>query len=171
VIETPPLPLDGRILYYGRDCADFGFLSHFHPSPIDLDGEIWATAEHFYQAQKSDHPDYRAAVRAAGTPGLAKRLAASPDAPGRNAQKSWFRRNEVAPRSDWQVVKLDLMRRADWAKFSQHPDLARMLLGTGSAELIEDFPSDPFWGTGADGAGLNWAGRVLMEVRDRLRRP
>ena len=67
------------------------------------------------------------------------------------------------------MVKLDLMRRADWAKFSQHRDLAKLLLGTGSAELIEDSPFEPFWGTGPDDAGLNWAGRVLMEVRDRLR--
>jgi predicted NAD-dependent protein-ADP-ribosyltransferase YbiA (DUF1768 family) len=35
--------------------------------------------------------------------------------------------------------------------------------------LIEDSPGEPFWGTGPDGAGLNWAGKVVMEVRDALR--
>jgi predicted NAD-dependent protein-ADP-ribosyltransferase YbiA (DUF1768 family) len=50
------VPPDGRILYFARDRAAFGFLSHFHPSPIALDGETWPTVEHFYQAQKSDDP-------------------------------------------------------------------------------------------------------------------
>ncbi len=63
------------------------------------------------------------------------------------------------------------MRGADWARFSQNPDLARLLLETGDAELVEDSPFEPFWGVGPDGAGLNWAGRVLMEVRARLRMP
>jgi N-glycosidase YbiA len=61
------------------------------------------------------------------------------------------------------------MRRTDLTKFSQHPDLATLLLATGDAELIEDSPFEPFWGIGLDGTGLNWAGRVLMEVREQLR--
>jgi N-glycosidase YbiA len=169
MIEAAPVPIDGRILYFSRDRGAFGFLSHFHPSPIFLDREIWATVEHFYQAQKSDHPDYRAAIRAAETPGLAKRLAAQPTASTRAAQKSWFRKNGISPRSDWHDAKLDIMRRGDDAKFSQHPDLAALLLATGDSQLIEDSPSEPFWGTGPDGEGHNFSGRVLMEVRDRLR--
>jgi N-glycosidase YbiA len=169
MVEAAPIPTDSCIRYFTRDRDAFGFLSHFHLSPIDLDGEIWATVEHFYQAQKSDRPDYRAAIRAAETPGLAKRLAAQPTAPKRARQKSWFRKNGVAPRADWHNAKLDIMRRADFTKFSQHSDLAALLLATGEALLIEDSPSEPFWGTGSDGEGQNWAGRVIMEVRDRLR--
>jgi ribA/ribD-fused uncharacterized protein len=60
------------------------------------------------------------------------------------------------------------MRRADLAKFVQNPDLAELLLATGDAGLIEDSPSEPYWGIGPDGNGLNWAGRVLMEVRKIL---
>jgi len=59
------IPPDGRILYFARDRADFVFLSHFYPSPILLDGEIWPTVEHYYQAQKSDDPAYRDAIRGA----------------------------------------------------------------------------------------------------------
>jgi N-glycosidase YbiA len=97
MIDMSAIPADGRILYFERDRADFGFLSHFHFAPINLDGEMWPTVEHFYQAQKSDHPDYRAAVRSAERPGLAKRLAAPPDAPRRTAQKSWFRKEQGRP--------------------------------------------------------------------------
>lgn len=174
VVGRPPLvivvPPDNRILYFARDRDGFGFLSHFHPSPIVLDGEDWPTVEHYYQAQKSDDPDYKAAIRAAVHPGPAKRLAAPPSAPRRISQQSWFRKTGKPPRADWHDVKLDIMRRADRAKFTQNRDLATLLLATGDAELVEDSPAEPFWGVGPDGTGLNWAGRVLMDVRDELRR-
>ena len=167
--DTPTIPSDGRILYFARDRAAFGFLSHFHPAPIELDGQLWPTVEHYYQAQKSEDPGYRAAIRDARSPGMAKRFAADPRAPRRISAQSWFRKNGARPRDDWTDVKLDMMRRADLAKFTQNADLAALLLATGDAELIEDSPYEPFWGLGQDGAGQNWAGRVLMEVRAGLR--
>jgi ribA/ribD-fused uncharacterized protein len=171
--EPPELPAasakdDGRILYFDRDRAEFGFLSHFHPSPITLDGEAWPTVEHYFQAQKSFNPDYRAAIRAAETPAAAKQLAADPDRRRAAARKSWFLKSGESPRRDWAEVMLDIMRRADEAKFTQNPELGERLLATGTAALIEDSPFEPFWGIGHDGAGENWAGRVLMEVRALL---
>jgi ribA/ribD-fused uncharacterized protein len=96
-------------------------------------------------------------------------LAASPSAPRRVSAQAWFRKNAAQPRPDWNEAKLEIMRRADLAKFIQNPDLAELLLATGDAELIEDSPSEPYWGIGPDGNGLKWAGRVLMEVRKILR--
>ncbi len=162
------IPNDNRIFYFGRDRILFRFLSHFYPAPIEIDGEIWLTAEHFYQSQKSFDPAYRQAIRDAVTPGHAKRLAAPPGS-RRVSQNSWFRKNGQLPRPDWHEVKLDIMRLTDQAKYTQHPNLAELLVATGTAELIEDSASEPFWGTGPDGMGHNWAGRVLMEVRDKLR--
>jgi ribA/ribD-fused uncharacterized protein len=163
------IPADNRILYFKRDRAGFGFLSHFYPSPIALGGEVWPTVEHYYQAQRSDDSAYRQAIRTADSPGKAKHLAASPDDRNRGAKRSWFRLHQMRPRSDWKEVKLGIMRRADEAKFTQHPDVATLLLATGDAELVEDSPYDPYWGIGADGKGSNWAGRVLMEIRTNLR--
>jgi N-glycosidase YbiA len=163
--EIPP---DRRILYFARDRESFPFLSHFWPAPIAIDGEEWPTVEHYYQAQKSADPGYREAIRQAKTPGRAKRLAAQPEAPRRISYHSWFRANGTLPRQDWFEVKLDIMRRADHAKFTQHPELAAMLLATADAELIEDSPFEPYWGIGPSGQGLNWAGRVLMEIRQKL---
>jgi N-glycosidase YbiA len=165
----PPKPPDNRILYFGRDCQELCFLSHFYPSPIEIDGETWPTVEHFYEAQKSVQHPYQQAIRDAETPGMAKRLGNWPAASSRAARGSWFAKHGKLPRADWDRVKLDIMRRADWAKFSRNPDLAELLLATADAELIEDSPSDGFWGIGRDGNGANWAGRVLSEVRDRLR--
>jgi ribA/ribD-fused uncharacterized protein len=168
-LDVLTIPADNRILYFERDRGLFGFLSHFHPSPILLDGEAWPTVEHYYQAQKCPDPAYRQAIREATTPGRAKRLAAPPDAPRRVSAQSWFRKSGVPLRPDWHEAKLSIMRRADRAKFSQHPNLAALLLATGDAELVEDSPSEPYWGIGPDGRGGNWAGRVLMEIREELR--
>jgi len=169
-MSSAAIPPDNRILYFDRDRVHFGFFSHFHPAPIVLDGETWATVEHFYQAQRSDDPAYRQAIREATTPGRAKRCAARPDLPAKASKHSWFRLHHAFPRADWHEVKLDIMRRADRAKYTQHPELAVLLLATGDAELIEDSPSEPFWGIGPDGLGQNWAGRVLMEIREEIRR-
>jgi ribA/ribD-fused uncharacterized protein len=165
---TLPLPADGRILFYHRDREAFGFLSNFYPASIELDGETWPTVEHYYQAQKSTDGDYRQAIRQSISPGRAKRLAAPPGTPRRVSAQSWFRRNKSEPRPDWHEVKLEIMRRAVRAKFTQNADLAEQLRATGTAELIEDSPSEPFWGFGPDGQGSNWLGRVLMEVRAEL---
>lgn len=166
--EALVIPADGRVLFFRRDRAMFGWLSHFHRSLIVLDGEPWPSVEHYYQAQRSLDPAYRQAIRAAKSPGIAKRLAARPDAPRRISAQSWFRATSQQPRADWQEVKLSIMRRADEAKFVQNPSLAALLLATDAAEIIEDSPFDPYWGVGSDGQGLNWAGRVLMEVRSAL---
>jgi hypothetical protein len=47
----PQIPFDKRILYFGRDRMQFG--SHFHPAPVELDGVVWPSAEHFYQARRN----------------------------------------------------------------------------------------------------------------------
>lgn len=164
------IPSDNRILYYARDRETFGFLSHFHQSPVVIEGEFSPMVEHFYQAQKSPIAAYRNAIRAADQPGHVKRLSAPPDGKARLVKGSWFAKNGKVPRHDWQEVKLDIMRRGDQAKFAQNPDLAALMLATGNAELIEDAANDAYWGTGKDGNGANWGGRVLMEVRDGLRR-
>ena len=44
-------------------------------------------------------------------------------------------------------------------------DLKQKLIDTGDARLHEDSPSDMFWGV----KGKDMLGKLLMEVRDKLR--
>jgi ribA/ribD-fused uncharacterized protein len=166
--SKPTLPADGRVLFCRRDREQFGFLSNFHASPIVLDDRSWPTVEHYYQAQKSFAPEYQAAIAAAATPGRAKRLGTLPTLPRKVSRMSWFRRNNAAPRGDWLDVRVEVMRQALVAKFTQNLGLAARLFATGEAELIEDSARDDFWGVGANGDGDNWLGRLLMEVRHTL---
>jgi ribA/ribD-fused uncharacterized protein len=94
-------------------------------------------------------------IRNANTPMLAAQL-------GRDRKRKL--------RRDWESVKLGVMREAVEAKFRQHEDLRTLLLETGNARLIEHTENDDFWGDGGDGSGRNELGRILMAVRERLRR-
>ncbi len=99
--EDERLGAGGRetIQYFARDRDLYGFMSHFEPSPIELDGERWPTVEHYYQFQKSALTDYRAAI-CTETPGQAKQLATTAKADGTNAT-SWFARTGQSPRPNW----------------------------------------------------------------------
>ena len=55
-----------------------------------------------------------------------------------------------------------------YMKFTQYPDLRRLLLSTGAAKLLHVDPHDNFWGDGPLGRGANELGRALEHVRQRL---
>lgn len=130
-----------------------GFLSNFYPSPIELDGRLWPTVEHYYQAAKTFDHAYAEKVRLAPNPDEAKRLGNAP---------------ECVLRPDWGSFKVEAMWKALEAKFTQHADLGGRLLETGGAVLMEDSKKDYYWGVGADGTGKSMLGRLLMELRSKL---
>lgn len=133
---------------------EFGEFSNFAPYPITLDGERWPTSEHYFQAQKFEDKTYRAKIRKANSPMLAARL-------GRDRKQKL--------RRDWESVKVEAMRQALLAKFTQHPELRALLLSTGDAKLVEHTENDDYWGDGGNGSGKNMLGRILMQVRESLR--
>ncbi len=135
--------------------GSYGGFSNFAPFPVRLDGKIWPTSEHYFQAQKYLDPEAQLAIRKARTPGLAARM-------GRD------RRRRL--RRDWESVKVDVMRRVVRAKFLQHRHLGDVLVSTGDAEIVEHTARDSYWGDGGDGKGKNMLGRILMEVRAELRK-
>ncbi len=146
------IPMD-KILFYYEDEPN-GFFSNFYRSNIKLKGKDWPTVEHYYQAQKAAGTDYEEKIRLAADPDEAKRLGNLPECP---------------LRSDWDKVKITVMREAVIAKYTQSPVLKERLLNTGDSHLAENSMKDFFWGIGADGSGQNMLGTMLMEVRDELR--
>jgi ribA/ribD-fused uncharacterized protein len=130
---------------------DFDFLSNFHPSPVRWEGVLYPTVEHAFQAAKTDDPEERATILAAGSPGKAKRLG-----------------KRVRLRKDWESVKVGIMETLVRAKFVSHPELRAALLATGEGRLVEGNTwGDAFWGV-CRGAGKNHLGRILMRVRGEL---
>lgn len=71
-------------------------------------------------------------------------------------------------RPDWENVKVDIMYKALKYKFSIYPHLNSILLSTAGSVLVEASPHDLFWGGGRDGEGMNYLGRLLMQLRSEF---
>ncbi len=82
------------------------------------------------------------------------------------ARKGRDRKRQL--RKNWESRKIDVMRAAIYAKFTQHEDLKNILLSTGDSKLVEHTENDDYWGDGGDGRGKNMLGHILMEVRSKL---
>jgi ribA/ribD-fused uncharacterized protein len=164
--------------------GEYAFLSNFYPwdgrtksyvsdVPVMFDGVSFRTVEHAFQALKTIDEDQRAWVRAAPTPGQAKR-----------------RGRQVTLRPEWDNLRLDFMEGLVARKFSD-PKLGALLVATHPHTLVEGNNwNDEFWGAtwhliGPDErtmndlwnereadarylTGQNWLGRILMKVRSEL---
>jgi ribA/ribD-fused uncharacterized protein len=139
---------------FNSKSASYSELSNFHLSPFMLEGKMWPTVEHYFQAQKFPaDPDLQERIRAAKKSLGAKRF----------GQTKTF-----AFRDDWETIKDTVMYTGIKAKFQQNPELATILAGTGAAWLIEKAPRDSYWGSGPNGCGKNKTGHIIMRVRAEL---
>lgn len=141
------------IWFYGRT-NPYGEFSNFAHFPFMLEGKLWPTSEHYFQAQKFVGTEHEEAIRLTPKPNEAARM-------GRQRSRPL--------RPDWGQVKDDVMRKAVRAKFTSHESLRALLLSTGDEQLVENAPGDYYWGCGKDGTGRNMLGVILMELRAELR--
>ncbi len=138
----------------------YGCLSNFSEHEVEVDGEIWPTNEHYFQAMKFPHnPEVRELIRIVEQkkPMNAKRIA-NRDNGGLVDWNDWNKKRK-------DKVMLFIVR----IKFDQHKDLCDILLSTGNEELIENSKIDPYWGCGSDGNGKNKLGKILMNVREEIK--
>lgn len=153
------------ILTFTKVNLPWGWLSNMSPHQVSLDEVTWRTAEHLFQALRfAQESPVRALIRAQKSPMGAKMAA-----------KAHAGQMIVAPRSEEDLAQ---MRQVLRRKLAQHPDLVAELARSGDALLIEDVTRRPsqaglFWGV-ADPLtdrrrGLNWLGRLWMELRDEAR--
>lgn len=79
----------------------------------------------------------------------------------------------------WDEHKYQIVKEANYHKFSQHKDLKEFLLNTKKRIIVEASPRDRIWGIGMSQSnekaenpnlwrGQNLLGFTLMEVRDEL---
>lgn len=130
--------------------GEYRFLSNFYACDIELDGVIYPTVEHAYQAAKTLDPEYRKLFADRKlAPGGAKRMG-----------------KQVPLRPDWDSIKLGIMESLVRQKFDTH--LALQLIETGDQQLVEsNWWGDTFWGV-CEGVGENHLGKILMKVRKEL---
>lgn len=145
--------MNSRVIEFCSVNSDFGEFSNFARYPVTIDGKLWPTSEHYFQAMKFASERDQNEIRSVKSPMEAARK-------GRDRGRKL--------RKDWNSIKDDVMRCAVFHKFSQHQDLKKLLLSTGTAKLVEHTESDSYWGDGGNGNGKNMLGKILMEVREQL---
>lgn len=144
-----------------------GPFSQWHKSTFTVDGKKYVCAEQYMMAAKArlfGDKDAERMIMATGDPKEQKRLGRQVQ--GFNEQK-------------WNSAAKDIVYKANYAKFSQHDDLRKLLLATAGTTLVEASPYDTIWGIGlpkddpraqtrSQWKGKNWLGEVLTKVRDDL---
>lgn len=141
--------------------------SQWFPSEFVVDGQRYATAEHWMMAEKARLFDDAAAE---------SRVFATDDpvevqAVGRSVTNY--------DEDRWRAHRFEIVVAGSLAKFGQDPVLRDYLLFTGGTVLVEASPRDAIWGIGVDRndpragrpsewPGLNLLGFALMEARRTL---
>jgi ribA/ribD-fused uncharacterized protein len=152
----PPAPTE-EIKFYRANEKPYGAFSNLYKRPVEFEGKTYPTAEHAYQAGKAAKPAVRDWILSAPTPALAAMAA--------HGLYIW----DVVP--DWASIKFARMRKVLRAKFSQHEDLAKLLIETNDRRLVEagtvNNAVNRLWGEVA-GSGQNMLGVMLMELRKDL---
>lgn len=163
-------PSSKYLLFWGHQVSNTitkSCLSQWWEVDFVIDNINYKSAEHYMMAEKArlfkDDETLQKMLQYK-TPAEAKKL-------GRQVQ------NFDASR--WEQNRYDIVKKANWHKFSQNEPLLAFLLTTKNRILVEASPVDNIWGIGlaADHRdaqnpelwrGLNLLGFALMEVRDEL---
>ncbi|CAN1236128.1 Riboflavin biosynthesis protein PYRR, chloroplastic [Linum grandiflorum] len=161
-IDPTVNPHESNIIFFYKAWDPYGAFSNFSHHEIKMQEEdgggsgTWSSVEHYYQACKFTEAanDCVEKIKCAKSPEQAAKF-------GRSMQR--LHPNLVRP--DWENVKIDVMYSALRSKFSRYRHLKSMLLKTAGSVLVEASPHDLFWGGGREGEGLNYLGRLLMQLR------
>jgi hypothetical protein len=127
------------------------WLSNIHPAPVLADDILYPSAEHAFQASRTDDPSLRRDIAKALT-----------------ITRAGGVMNNLKLRPDWHPLSTAIMLEILRAKFSD-PALAAELVDTGTFPLINlNYWGDRHWGAVAEGTvlhGGNRLGHCLMQVR------
>lgn len=134
----------------------FHRLDNFSAHSVRIWGKIFPTVEHAYHWKKfaKTAPRIARKIFASGSPNVAKRIA---DENKEKIPPAWFKGQRVK-------VMEELLR----AKARQHRDVREKLLATRNREIIENSPTDDFWGIGPKGKGKNTVGKIWMKIRKEI---
>lgn len=145
-VDSGRIDLSGfkkKVTCGGRQYDEF---SNFYQCQIQTEEGCWSSSEHYYQALKfpgTDGAEIRDALRQACSPMESWQLG--------NTHKELLRK-------DWEVVKLDMMYEANYAKFSQSGVLRESLVSSRGPICCD---GGIFWKT--------WNEVILERIREELK--
>jgi ribA/ribD-fused uncharacterized protein len=146
--------VDEHIGFYPRE---FFCLDNFSAFKVLYKGRLYSTVEHAYQAAKffDTAPEVVEQIYEAYSSHDAKKIAQA-------------NKGKIGPKFDERKVALmeELLR----LKVEQNKYVEDKLLATGDYLIVEDSPSDSFWGIGQNRDGQNMLGKLWMKIRDGIKR-
>ena len=132
--------------------------SNFVISPFMLDGTIWPSVNHYFQAAKFQGTDdnWILEIIKASNPFEASRMGKSRQHPIQD---------------NWNVKRNEVMKNAVKAKFEQNNELKELLLSTCENPILCHNIDDGWWGdgVGCGGTNQNNLGKILQYVREQLK--
>jgi N-glycosidase YbiA len=135
------------------------YLSPYTAHAIKIEGIVFSTLEHAYQCQRYKDLKIIEEIRKAHSPLKAWEVSTK----YKHLQIPEFKSEEY---------KLEVMKRLMRLKAEQHEEIRKALIDSGDLKIIKHIvtypPGDGFWDDGEDGNGLNYTGRLWMEIRDEL---
>ena len=138
-----------------KEFGELGYLASYSDHGFEVNGIYYPTVEHYYQASKFDDEKIINKILNCKTPKEASMI-------GRD------RNNIRIP--NFKEIKIQKMYEANLEKFRQNPELAKKLLDTGNETIREMTTKESFWGVGPNLDGENHMGKILMRVREKLRK-
>ena len=146
---TKQLPLELFYIYF----------SPYTAHALELDGRIYPTLEHAYQAQRYTDQKIINEILSARSPLKAWQISST----YKHLQIPEFKKDEH---------KLFTMEKLMRLKVDQHEEIRKALIDTKDLEIIKRIvtypPGDGFWDIGEDGKGENHIGKIWMKIRSEL---
>ena len=161
---------DKNIICFYHENEEFGCLSNWYKAEFEYAGERFSSVEQYMMYHKVlmfHEFELAEKIMVSDDPATIKKL-------GRTKFPTF--NGEV-----WDKTCYEIVKRGVRAKFEQNPDLLEILVGTKNKILAEASLKDTKWGIGIaeddpnrytvkKWKGRNLLGRILMEVRDELRK-
>jgi len=145
--------LNGSVIgIYDRE---FYCLSNFASFAVEWKGRVWMTSEHAYQAAKfiETAPEVADKIHAALSAYDSKQIAD-------------VYKDRVIP--NWKDINVKIMEEICKNKLEQHSYIREKLLKTEDLLIVEDSPTDSFWGWGSEKKGRNELGKIWMKLRSNI---
>lgn len=137
------------------------YFSPYTAHAIEIDGVVYPTVEHAYQCARYTDKNIIEEIRNAHSPVLAWETS------------SKYKHLQIPEFKD-ENYKLSVMKKLMYLKAEQHADVRQALLDSGDQKIVKHIvtypPGDGFWDDGEDGTGLNYIGKMWVEIRDEIKK-
>ena len=138
-----------------KEFGDLGYLANYSNHGFYKDGVYYKTVEHYYQSKKFNDKELVKKIIECDTPKEASNI-------GRD-------RGNIRI-DNFKDKKLDVMYEGVLEKFRQNSDIRAKLIETRNQEIREMTTKENYWGIGPNLDGENHIGKILMKVRDKVKK-